>query len=211
MHAIANGLVFDYYCHLHHDLLAPGGPIRRPAPQRTDDAVRAAVEWMMLGLPQMQGDALTAAFGPPLVLDLSGPGAGQWTVARPDPAGPPVVTEGADADTVVSSDTHSFVAWGTKRRGWRRDCTVTGDEAGVVASRRLEHRLNLGSSHVTRPWRHQPGCAGSTRRPHRGGIGSWLAADLDESAFVGEDDELGAVACAEFHHGPVDVGLDGEG
>jgi hypothetical protein len=132
MHAISNGLVFDYYCHLHHDLLAPGGPIRRPAPQRTDDAVRAAVEWMMLGLPQMQGDELTAAFGPPLVLDLSGPGAGQWPVARPDPAGPLVVTEGADADTVVNSDTHSFVAWGTKRRGWRRDCTVTGDEAGAA-------------------------------------------------------------------------------
>jgi len=43
------------------------------------------------------------------------------------------------------------------------------------------------------------------------GTSSRLAADLDESAFVGEDDELGAVACAELHHGPVDVGLHGEG
>lgn len=140
MHAIANALVFDYYCHLHHDLLAPGGPLQRPVPERTDDVLRAAVEWMMLGLPQMQGDELADALDSPLCLDLAGPGGGEWTISRPDIEGPLVVSEERSGGSVVRSDTHSFIAWGTKRRDWRTDCTVTGDHE---AAARFLDALNI--------------------------------------------------------------------
>jgi hypothetical protein len=43
-----------------------------------------------------------------------------------------------------------------------------------------------------------------------GAARSGLPARLDEPTFVGEDDKLGSVAHPEFHHGPVDVGLDSE-
>src|SRR5258708_16034100 len=32
----------------------------------------------------------------------------------------------------------------------------------------------------------------------------------DEAGLVGDDDELGAVAGVQFHHGPLDVGADGQ-
>jgi hypothetical protein len=37
----------------------------------------------------------------------------------------------------------------------------------------------------------------------------WIAAGGDEAGFVGDDDELGPVSGAEFHHGPVYMGLGG--
>lgn len=37
------------------------------------------------------------------------------------------------------------------------------------------------------------------------------AVGCDESALVGDDDELGAVAGVEFEHGAADVGLYGQG
>lgn len=140
MHAIANALVFDYYCHLHHDLLAPGGPLKRPVPERTDAMLRAAVEWMLLGLPQMQGDELAGAVAAPLVIELTGPGGGAWTVTRPDAHAPLVITAGTSGDIVVRSDPHSFVGWGTKRRDWRPDCTVVGDKD---AAARFLDALNI--------------------------------------------------------------------
>ena len=87
---------------------------------------------MMLGLPQMQGDELTAAFTSPLVFDLNGPGGGTWTVDRPDPQGPLVVSSGFSSDTVVRSAAHNFIAWATKRRDWRTECIVTGDEGAAA-------------------------------------------------------------------------------
>jgi uncharacterized protein (TIGR03083 family) len=140
MHSIANALAFDYYCHLHHDILVPGGPIERPGAEPTADALRAAVEWMLLGLPQMQGPGLADALHAPLTLHLAGPGGGAWTMSRPESRGPVVVVEGEGADTVVTSDPHSFIAWGTKRRDWRADCTVVGDEA---AAARFLDALNI--------------------------------------------------------------------
>jgi uncharacterized protein (TIGR03083 family) len=128
-HSLANAMVFDYHCHLRHDLLGPVGPIERALPGPDHDSVYSAVVWMMLGLPQMQGDALNETVAAPVTLHLTGPGASDWTVHRPDPGGGLVVEERDGGDVVVTSDAHAFIAWGTQRRGWRRDCTIAGDES----------------------------------------------------------------------------------
>jgi hypothetical protein len=95
---------------------------------------------MLLGLPQMQGPELADTLAGPLVLELSGPGGGVWRIFRPEPEGPLTVVEGTGAGTVVRSDAHTFIAWGTKRWDWRRDCEVDGEEA--VASKFLD-ALNI--------------------------------------------------------------------
>jgi len=81
-------------------------------------------------MPQMQvnlGQSLSA----PIVLTLTGPGGGSWTVS---PSGNDiVVAEGKSSGTVaeVSSNGHSFVNWGTQRSHWSEHCKVTGDQAVV--------------------------------------------------------------------------------
>src|ERR1700722_16584685 len=42
-------------------------------------------------------------------------------------------------------------------------------------------------------------------------LAGWWLAGADDAGFVGDDDELGPGAGAELEHGPVDVGLGGEG
>ena len=126
-HSLANAMVFDYYCHLRHDLLAPHGPIERALPAPEHATVHAAVTWMMLGLPQMQGDALDDTITAPITLHLTGPGQSEWTIHRPDPAGGLVVDERGGADVVVTSDAHAFVAWATQRHPWQQDCSIIGD------------------------------------------------------------------------------------
>ncbi|MBV9659838.1 MAG: maleylpyruvate isomerase N-terminal domain-containing protein [Acidimicrobiales bacterium] len=126
LHALANGMAFDYHCHLHHDLLVPRGPLSVQVELR-DDAVRSAVEWMFMGLPQMQGEELAESLSVPVCFELSGSGDGVWTILRPDPAGMLVVEEGRHSGTVVRSDAHAFVAWGTKRCDWRGHCQIDGD------------------------------------------------------------------------------------
>jgi hypothetical protein len=128
-HSLANAMAFDYHCHLRHDLLGPVGPIDRELPAADHDTVYASVVWMMLGLPQMQGNELDDTVKVPITLRLTGPGAGEWTVHRPDPAVGLVVEERGGGDVIVTSDAHAFVAWGTKRRDWRQDCAITGPES----------------------------------------------------------------------------------
>lgn len=131
-HSLANALVFDYHCHLRHDLLAPGGSVERTLPAPDHDTVYSAVVWMMLGLPQMQGDALNDTVTAPITFRLTGAGESEWTISRPDPAGGLVVEEVGGGDVVVTSDAHAYVAWGTKRRDWRADCVITGQESLAV-------------------------------------------------------------------------------
>jgi uncharacterized protein (TIGR03083 family) len=125
-HSLANANVFDYYCHLRHDILAPGGPITRPLPPPDHDTVYAAVQWMMLGLPQMQGEALDGTVTEPITIKLTGPGASEWTITRPEVGSGLHVTEGGGATVVVQSDAHAFIAWGTTRAAWREHCHITG-------------------------------------------------------------------------------------
>ncbi|MXW60819.1 MAG: hypothetical protein F4003_03405 [Acidimicrobiaceae bacterium] len=133
MHAVANALAFDYYCHLYHDICGPDGPIDRDLAEPTHDELYPVVQWMMWGLPQMQGPELDNALFAPLTLDLTGPGASTWTITRPDPEGGLVVTETGGGDVVVTSAASDFVSWGTHRSCWYHSCTVDGDQAAATA------------------------------------------------------------------------------
>ena len=118
--------LFDAYTHLRHDVLAPTGPIDRPAPPRDEQRLRPTVEWMLAGMPWMCPE-LTTIVQRPLVLRLEGPGGGTWTIV---PASERVeVREGADAGgaATVRSRDHDFVVWATKRCPWRDSVQVEGD------------------------------------------------------------------------------------
>ena len=139
MHQLADAYAFDHYCHLRIDLLAPRGPIERAVPAADATRIGPAVRWMITGMPQMQQN-LGAALSAPIVLVLTGPGGGEWTIA---PSGSDIVVTAGASDTAVatvSSSGHDFVDWGTQRSNWRGHCSVTGDES--VVARFLE-ALNI--------------------------------------------------------------------
>jgi len=120
--------LFDHYCHLRVDVLAPLGPIDRPEPPRDEARLRPTVEWMIAGLPAMCEDEL-AAVDRPFVLELDGPGGGTWTIHPPADGGLVAVVEGdtGDAAARARSTDHHFVVWGTQRRPWRDYVEVEGD------------------------------------------------------------------------------------
>ena len=130
MHQYAEAFAFDHYCHLRVDLLAPSGPIKRDVAPADAARLGPAIEWMLLGLPQMQ-PGLEASLAAPITLVLSGPGGGSWRLAADGEVGVITVAKGAASDAVatVTSDGHAFVIWGTCRSPWRDHCTVTGDAA----------------------------------------------------------------------------------
>ncbi len=131
-HSLANAMVFDYYCHMRHDLLCPAGPLDCVLPSPDHDTIYSAVVWMMLGLPQMQGGELDETVRAPITFHLTGAGESEWTVHRRGPSGGLAVEETGGGDVVVTSDAHAFIAWGTQRRRWRTDCTIEGDESLAV-------------------------------------------------------------------------------
>lgn len=127
-HLLANTMAFNVLCHLRHDMLAPDGPLSFTVPEETDALVAPAIEFMLAGLPQMQGPELAATVAEPLVLDLKGPGATTVTVlpaTRQD--GRLTVRPGAGGATRITSTASAFVEWGTTRKPWRDHCRVTGD------------------------------------------------------------------------------------
>ncbi|MFD8423292.1 maleylpyruvate isomerase family mycothiol-dependent enzyme [Streptomyces sp. NPDC059466] len=132
-HLLANTMAFNVLCHLRHDLLAPDGPLPFTVPAETDGLVAPAVEFMLAGLPQMQGPELTATVAEPLVLDLTGPGATTVTVLPATPRdGRLTVRPGAGGTTTISSTASDFVAWGTTRKPWRDHCRITGDPSAAT-------------------------------------------------------------------------------
>ncbi len=115
MHLIANAFAFDHYTHIRVDVLAPGGPVDRPAPPVTEDHLAASADWILAGIPQMS----PAAAVEPIDLELTGPGG---RTARVGPEGDPLAT--------VTSSIPDLVLWSTGRRAWRDlDVKVSGDEA----------------------------------------------------------------------------------
>jgi uncharacterized protein (TIGR03083 family) len=132
-HLLANTTAFNVFCHLRFDMLAPDGPLPLAVPEPTDALVAPAVEFMLAGLPQMQGQELDATVGEPLVLDLTAPGA---TIATVLPAGGPnrrlSVVPGSHGTTRIRSSAVDFIAWGTTRKPWRDYCTVTGDPSAAA-------------------------------------------------------------------------------
>jgi uncharacterized protein (TIGR03083 family) len=138
LHLLADALVFDHYCHLRHDLLAPNGPLERSPLPSDELRLRPAVTWMLSGMPQMCAEALSIV-DRPLNLVLEGPGGGAWTIG---PGSPYVTiqetnTDRGDAAVTVTSNAHDFVSWGTKRRDWR-DSGVRVDGDAAYAARVLD-------------------------------------------------------------------------
>ena len=132
-HLLANTMAFNVFCHLRNDMLAPDGPLHFTVPEATDDDVGPAVEFMLAGVPQMQGPELTATVREPLVLELTGPGARTVTVSPAGKNGENLTVEsGANGTTRIRSTALDFIKWGTTRKPWREYCEVTGDDAGAA-------------------------------------------------------------------------------
>ena len=125
MHALADAFAFDLWCHLTVDLLAPGGPVARPAPAATDELLAPGIGWMLTGLPQMC-PSVSTVLDRPLGLRLTGPGGGEWTLL---PGEPLSVEPGLhDPAATATSPATAFVLWGTTRTAWRDDVRLEGDE-----------------------------------------------------------------------------------
>ena len=122
--------LFDAYCHLRNDVLAPNGSIERPQPPRDEQRLGPTIEWMLAGLPWMNDDALRPIVDRPLTLVLEGPGGGTWTIAPGGPDGRVALSEGADASSAATarSGSHDFVIWGTQRRPYDEFVQISGDE-----------------------------------------------------------------------------------
>jgi uncharacterized protein (TIGR03083 family) len=129
-HLLANTMAFNVLCHTRFDMLAPDGPLPFTLPVLTDDLVAPAVEFMLAGLPQMQGPELDATVTAPLVLDLTGHGATTVTVL---PGRPLMVATGAAGSTRISSAAVDFMAWATTRKRWREYCRITGGPAAAAS------------------------------------------------------------------------------
>ncbi len=128
---LASTVVFDHYCHLRWDLLAPHGPVVRDPLPSDDLRLHPTLAWMMAGLPQMCAAALAPVLTTPVGFRFRGPGASSWlltpgqtlaAVSRTDDLTP--------ASATVTASAHEFVCWGTKRRDWRAmNVTIRGDTA----------------------------------------------------------------------------------
>jgi hypothetical protein len=122
-------MAFNVLCHLRFDMLAPDGPLPFSLPAPTDGLIAPAVEFMLAGLPQMQGPELDATVVAPLVIDLTGPGATTVTVL---PGSPLTVIPGSAGSARISSTAVGFIAWATTRKPWRDYCHITGDASAAV-------------------------------------------------------------------------------
>lgn len=130
LHLVANALAFDHFCHLRNDILAPNGPVIRPSPPADEIRVRATLEYLMAGLPQMSSD-LAEVLDAPVGLHLTGPGGGEWRLSRGREGGVEVDEAPVPESSVISPATE-FIVWGTRRRAWRdRQVEVAGDAAYV--------------------------------------------------------------------------------
>lgn len=140
-HLLANTMAFNVFCHLRDDMLAPDGPLPYALAEPTAGEVGPAVEFMLAGIPQMQGPELTAAVAEPLILELTGPGGTTVTVLPPTTDGGRLtVAPGAHGSTRIRSTALDFIQWGTTRKPWRDYCKLTGD---VAAAARFLDTLNI--------------------------------------------------------------------
>jgi uncharacterized protein (TIGR03083 family) len=120
---LADALAFDHYTHIRVDLLAPTGPLDRPAPPSDELRLVPTIAWMTAGLPQMASEALVPISGS-VSLHLEGPGGGSWRFAEGQ-----LASGDGPADASVASTTAEFVVWATHRRPWReRGVGLGGDE-----------------------------------------------------------------------------------
>lgn len=137
---LANAVVFDWWVHLHLDILAPSGPIEAEAVPVGGDEIAAMLVWMFAGVGAAQGDELGWLPGP-VAFDLEGPGGGVWVLdvdpemrrakARRRPEIPP------GCAAVVRAAGAGFPSWATQRTPWR-DASVKVEGDTALATRVLD-------------------------------------------------------------------------
>lgn len=137
-HIVADAFCFDHLAHLNEDLIAPLGPLDRKRVPMDEARMIGTMNWMTggLGLGPWKA-AMIPALSSPIVIKLTGPGGGAWSVSK-SAAGDAVDVVGGASDgdgaAVVHSTTDMFMSWATKRRDWRRcGVRITGDEALAAA------------------------------------------------------------------------------
>lgn len=125
MHILANAIVFDHYCHLRHDI---GAAVERAAALPRDPAaLKATLEWMLAGVPQMCAEALSACTDG---VNLSFTDVGVTASVR-HVNGAWIITDDADTSLPTATTTaHDFISWGTKRADWRAMGIEVPDGAG---------------------------------------------------------------------------------
>lgn len=112
---VPTSFAFDHYTHIRADLLAPRGPIRRPAPPSDELRLGPTLDWIVAALAQ-QNPATLAALPGAVELSLSGPHGGHYWLSA---AG--LSTEALDGGHAVASvacSIHDLVLWVTGRATW---------------------------------------------------------------------------------------------
>jgi uncharacterized protein (TIGR03083 family) len=130
-------LVFDHHVHLHHDI-APALGLTLPEPDA--ETMTSILRWMLAGLEQMNA-ADMGFVDRPLLLELTGPGGGTWTIAPVGGGRLKATPGGAEASATIRGTALEFTEWATRRAPWReRSVAITGDRD--LAERFLDH-LNI--------------------------------------------------------------------
>jgi uncharacterized protein (TIGR03083 family) len=131
---LASALTFDHYVHLRYDLATA---LDRSIPEADANRMSVLLEWMVAGLPDMSGQALSWLPGS-LELVLEGDGAGTWTVIPGSGAVVRVASGPSSASAArITSAAEIFPLWATKRQSWREsDVKIEGDQD--VAERFLD-------------------------------------------------------------------------
>lgn len=143
LHLMADSLVFDHYCHLAHDLSAPGSLGVHPELDAGTEAsaMAASLTWLMAGIPQMSPLRLVEALSAPVALEFSGAGGGRWILWRAEDGSVRTAESGAAENSTAESSTagdeaaariacsgDEFIRWGTHRIDWRdADIEFSGD------------------------------------------------------------------------------------
>lgn len=133
MSQLSDAVAFDHLVHLTSDLMLPFGPLDAQC-DSVSMAIVPALDWMMSGLPQMNGAALFPLLDHPIGIRLIGAADRGFVLGRDDAAQQVTVTETTDLpDDVATSAATDFLRWGTTRTAWRSAVTTSGDRERVAA------------------------------------------------------------------------------
>ncbi|MYR08622.1 hypothetical protein GTV32_20955 [Gordonia sp. SID5947] len=133
MSQLSDAVAFDHLTHLTSDLLEPYGPVSS-VPISVAAAIDPAIDWMMSGLPQMNGAALHPTLVAPIGLRLTGATDRTFVIARGADPSSVTVSETDDLpDDVATSSATDFLRWGTTRTSWRSAVVTEGDRARISA------------------------------------------------------------------------------
>lgn len=120
--------------HLTSDLLKPFGPLDSAEVSVSAAIDPPAIDWMIAGLPQMNGAALYPTLERPIGLHLTGATDRSFVLGRDTAGGIVTVTETADLPAdVAASSAIDFLRWGTTRSAWRSAVTVAGGDRQYIA------------------------------------------------------------------------------